>query len=407
MRAISKAPDYKRLGVDNSFGSGAPVVAFGNVPESQKGKITEAVMPDGTRYTVQYAVVNADDVLASNDSNGSTVEAYYSDDASKSRAIAGNGRIAGLKAAFDQGTADDYVDDMANDFSAHGISADVIDEMEKPILVRLMQPKDVTKDIGDKSNVQGGLKLTTVEQANNDKNRVDFTGMQFYEDGTPHVDAVKKFVRSMPDSERGGLIDTNGNPTREAQSRLESAMFAKAYDNDALTRLQAQALDPDAKNIIGALVAAAPEMSKLEGLKDGYDIRDIVSSAVSRAIEAKKQGQKIEEMAVNSDMFKQSETSSAEGEIMKMIAKNIRSRKNIAESFVRLAKRLKQEAESGEGGLFSDFLPKLSPNAIIKSSLASNGGGLFDHAMQKMSDQALDAWRVHGGKALREFFKEL
>lgn len=410
MRAISKAPDYKRLGVDNYFGSGAPVVAYGNIPENQKGKITEAVMPDGTRYTVQYAVIDANDVLASHDSSGSKVDEYFSSDPSKSRAIAGNGRIAGLKSAFEQGTADDYVDDMANDSSMHGISEDVIDEIENPILVRLMQPKDVTKDIGDKSNVQSGLKMTTVEQANNDKNRVDFSGMEFYEDGTPHIDAVKKFVRSMPENERGGLIDTNGNPTREAQSRLESAMFAKAYDNDSLTRLQSQALDPESKNIIGALVAAAPEMAKLEGLNDGYDVRDIVSNAVYRAIDAKRKGQKIDEIASNEDLFKSEKKSSAEAEIMKMISRNIRSRKNISEALTNLAKRLRQESESAEGGLFSDFLPKLSPEDLIKSSMSGGSGGgssLFDSFSGKMSKDSYLAWSVFGGIRLKRFFSSI
>lgn len=142
---ISQDPDYDRLSGSREFGSGAPVVAFGSIPENQLGKKEWATMPDGTKYAVQYAVVEADKVLTSNDVHGLTNKEYYSDDPSKIRAIAGNGRVTGLTSAYQKGNAQKYNDDLYDDTS-HGVDQNVIDRMKNPILVRVMQPKDVTKE---------------------------------------------------------------------------------------------------------------------------------------------------------------------------------------------------------------------------------------------------------------------
>lgn len=223
---ISQDPDYDRLSGSREFGSGAPVVAFGSIPENQLGKKEWATMPDGTKYAVQYAVVEADKVLTSNDVHGLTNKEYYSDDPSKIRAIAGNGRVTGLTSAYQKGNAQKYNDDLYDDTS-HGVDQNVIDRMKNPILVRVMQPKDVTKDIGDKSNVVGNIQMTAVEQARNDANRVDFQNIKTYSDGSPTKETISEFVKRMPESEQAGLIDKEGNPTRQALHRFNAAVFKK------------------------------------------------------------------------------------------------------------------------------------------------------------------------------------
>ena len=50
---ISQDPDYDRLSGSREFGSGAPVVAFGSIPENQLDKKEWATMPDGTKYAAR------------------------------------------------------------------------------------------------------------------------------------------------------------------------------------------------------------------------------------------------------------------------------------------------------------------------------------------------------------------
>nr|DAH90096.1 MAG TPA: ParB ddrB-like ParB superfamily domain [Caudoviricetes sp.] len=406
MQSIARDPDYSRLGVTNDFGTGAPVIAYGSIPKKQLGRVTTATLPDGTKYKVQYAVVEADQVLTSNDIMGNTNKDYYSDDPSKMRAIAGNGRITALAESYRRDKADNYRDEMTID-DQHGIKESVIDRMKNPILVRVMQPSDVTADIGDKSNTVGQLSMTPVEMANNDKNRIDFDKLEFYDNGTPTIDAIKTFVAQMPPSEQGGMIDVDGNPTRNARDRLEAAIFAKAYENDALTRLFTQALDPESQTIILGLQRAAPAMQRLAGLSDGYDIRDMVAKAAERSVNAKRKGNKLQDEAKQISMMESSDDDEAIASIVQLFADNPRSAAKIAEGLTKLANFLYSEGTKESVDLFGE-VQKLPRTEAIKRGLASD-------SKQKMSSKAQAFWNAFGAKfiagvlsgdlAQDEFFK--
>jgi hypothetical protein len=397
MHAIAQNPDYSRLGYSSDFGTGAPVVAYGSIPKSQLGRVATATLPDGTKYRVQYAVVDADKVLTSNDINGNTNKDYYSDDPSKMRAIAGNGRITALTQAYKQGTADDYLNEMAID-ELHGVSEKVIDRMKNPILVRVMQPKDVTPDIGDKSNTTTQLSMTPVEVANNDRNRVDFDRLTFYEDGTPTIDTIKEFVAQMPSSEQGGLIDVDGNPTRNARDRLNAAIFAKAYENNGLTRLMTQALDPESQIVIAGLLKAAPKMQKLEGLPDGYDVRDLVATAAERAVNARRTGNKLQDEARQTSFLNEKDDDDAASAIVQVFADNSRSSSGIANKLSKMADFLYSEGTKESVDLFGE-VQKLNRTDAVREGLARDTA-----KRQKMSQKAKAYWHKHGRGFLTGFF---
>lgn len=397
MHAIAQNPDYSRLGYSSDFGTGAPVVAYGSIPNSQLGRVATATLPDGTKYRVQYAVVEADKVLTSNDINGNTNKDYYSDDPSKIRAIAGNGRITALTQAYKQGTADDYLNEMAID-ELHGVSEKVIDRMKNPILVRVMQPKDVTPDIGDKSNTTTQLSMTPVEVANNDRNRVDFDRLTFYEDGTPTIDTIKEFVAQMPSSEQGGLIDVDGNPTRNARDRLNAAIFAKAYENNGLTRLMTQALDPESQIVIAGLLKAAPKMQKLEGLPDGYDVRDLVATAAERAVNARRTGNKLQDEARQTSFLNDKDDDDAASAIVQVFADNSRSSSGIANKLSKMADFLYSEGTKESVDLFGE-VQKLNRTDAVREGLARDTA-----KRQKMSQKAKAYWHKHGREFLNGFF---
>lgn len=397
VQAIAAAPDFMRMGISHDFSSGAPVIAYGNYKPEQLGRKSIAVTPDGSRYAVQYAVVDASDVQTSNDANGQPNSAYYSDDPEMKRAIAGNGRMAAMRLAYQRGTTDNYRSEMMEMADEHGVSPDVIAKMKQPVLVRVMQPKDVTKDIGDKSNIQSGLQMSATEQAQNDKNRVNFDEVQTYSDGSPTKAAVKAFVMKMPVSERGSLIDADGQPTKQAQIRMQNALFAKAYENDDLIRQSAQAWDPDSKTIVNGLMRAAPKMQQLANLGDGYDVRDIVTKAALRAFNALENGQNLRTEAASADMFESGDEDSASRAVVQMFA-DATSAKGIADKLNAMADNLiTASQQAGTVDLFGavEVPPR---DVLIKRALGQDGKPL------RMSAAKAAFWREHGGTWLRSVF---
>lgn len=404
MQSIASNPDYYRMSVSRSLNDGAPVVSYGSFKDESLGNKSKIVASDGTRYDVQYAVVEADSVLTSNNAMGITNEAYYSDDPSKSRAIAGNGRLAGMQEAYRKGTANEYKAELMDDTVSHGVSAETIAKMKNPVLIRIMQPKDVTADIGDKSNTATNSTMTSVEQANNDTSRIQsIDKVKTYWNGTPHPDAVRDFISQMPQSERASLVDADGEPTKKAMERMQNALIAKAYENDDLSHEIMESWSPESLTITNALRQSAPALASLKGLPDGYDVRDIVSKASVRAFKELKRGKSLDEAQGNVDMFESADNDSASRAILKMFA-NTKNSKDISQKLIKMADTLKayaEEEKSPMGDLFggSEFaFEKPKREDIIKKALAS------DSALHKMSALKYEFWKSAGGNFLQALF---
>ena len=396
INSIAAKPDYMRMGPSHDLANGAPVVAYGSVDDEHLGNPVTVVDSDGNRYKMQYAVVEASDVLTSNDAQGNRNPEYESDDASRMRAVAGNGRMAGITEGYSRGTADEYRQEMIDDASASGIDPETVKGMKNPVLVRVMQASDVTPDIGDRTNKQGGLSMTAVEQAKNDRQRINLKDIETYEDGTPTIKSLKQWIAEQPVAERGQMLGKNGEPTKQAMERFQAAIFSKAYDNDYLTEMYGQALDPQCKTIINGLEKAAPKMVNLGDAPDGYDIRDIIGMATEKVVQAKRTGMSLEDVSGQMDMFNSDEKDDLARAIVKMYAKNMRSGAAIGQKLSELA-----DAMYAEGQRTDDIfgaVEHVPPKEIFKQVLGE------DRKPGKMSAQMSAFWHKRGGAFLDAFF---
>lgn len=326
MNSIAAAPDYIRLRASNDLGNGAPVVAYGTVPEAQLGRPEVVADNTGKHYQMRYAVVDADTVLTSNDVGGAVNPAYQTAPETEMRAIAGNGRIAGLTAAYQRGSAGQYRADLTADASSLGIDPKVVEGMKQPILVRVMEKPDVTADIGDRSNTAGNMALSAVEQAANDVDRIDFGKISFTPDGEVDNDSVLDFAAQMPEAERNTLVDRNNKPTAQGYARFASALFKKAYGDDELVRIAVQSNNEEISTIFKAMRAVAPKMARLAGLGN-LDIRGLVTQAAQMAINAKRSGVALKDYIAQDDMTVDPDVLV----IAEVFAANSRSYRQIAE----------------------------------------------------------------------------
>ena len=369
IQSIAAHPDYDRLSSSRTLADGAPVVAYGSIPKDQLGRIETVTDAKGQKVNVQYAVMEASDVAASHDMHGAPNDKFYSTDPNQTRAIAGNGRIAGLQRAYEQGTAGDYKNGLIDD-ETHGIPVDKIAGMQNPVLVRVMQPKDVTADIGDRSNTAGGLSMTAVEQAKTDMRRIDMANTDTYSDGNPTIDSVRAFVNRLPVSERGTLIDTDGYPTRQAQERMKAAMFAAAYDNDHLNRLASQAANPESARIMQGLQRSAGDVASIA--QSNPKIRELIGNSAERVILASRNGKVTDAENTGSDMFKSSADNDTEDQIVRIFTRS-KSSQEIHQKVSAVARALKVEADKENDTEFSMFAsaPKKSDADVVKATLAS------------------------------------
>lgn len=359
MRSIAAQPDYARVSVGRDFGNGAPVVEQSEIVAPERlGRVDVAVTASGRQIPVQYAVVEAGELMASHDINGSPIEGYETGAQGFSRAIAGNGRVTGLKHAYTQGTANEYRAALQSD-DLHGINPQVIASMQAPVLVRVMPSDQITANIGDESNTVGVSALSPAEQASNDARRINLDALEFAEDGSITPATVRGFINAMPASEQGGLLDQNGQPARQAADRMQSAVFATVYEDDALVSLQAQAADPEARTVIAGMLRAAPKMARLKGAGD-YDIRGLIVEAAMAAVNARREGQSLADYAAQADLNRSPEAQP----ILDMFAEHARSGKRIGDELSNLADAFYAEASKPENDMFG-AVPRRTPNQLL------------------------------------------
>lgn len=293
MEKIASAPNFNLLRESRSLDQGAPIIAY--VPDDMNilwGKrVDVSADPSSEPMTMRYAVVDADDVLTSNAVDGSSNPQFTDPTVAGARAIAGNGRIAGLQGAYRQVKATKYRADLTKDSKEFGISKRQIKKMKNPILVRVMDDADVVEGIGEASNRTGTLKLNPAEQAAQDARNVRLEEVEFTKDGEITQKSMDEFVKRTPDKE--GLIDSNGNALYDnIARRMRPAIFAAAFsDTRIINRFIADS--PEDRKIMNVLQSVATEVVRLKKIKGELDFSPDLLEAVADVFETRREAKKI------------------------------------------------------------------------------------------------------------------
>ena len=374
MNAIANKPNPRLLMASPTMGDGAPVAtdlhgtAQSLIDSGRAVLGDEDVVVTGKReIPVRYAVIEASDLSPSNFANGGRNQGYVTDQG-KIVAI-NNGRTAGVIEAYARGTAGKYREAIITGQRAHGIPAEKIAGMKEPVLVRIMDRADVTRDIGDESNTNRTLGLSATEQARNDAARFDVAGVDYLENGSPTDSALRGFIAAMPASEQQQLAP-DGQPTAQAKDRLMAAMFHAAYEDEELVNLVAQATDPEAKSILTGLSRAAAAMAKLKNAGD-LDIRGIVTVAVQKLVNATRSGLSMKEFLRQADML----DGSAEHEVALVLAANARSSKRIGEILTEAAEFAYTESQKEGVDMFGEQIPRATRDDVIRRITDGNYTG--------------------------------
>lgn len=393
MNAIATAPDYTRLSVSRTTDSGAPIVSFGALPDSQYLGNTETVADGSHKIPMTYAVVEADSVLRSNNFDGTPVPEYGTDP-SRMHAIAGNGRMAGLSEAYNRGTAEQYRQDLMADAQSVGINPEVVAWMQHPVLVRIMPPEAVETGFIERSNSSNVLEKSALETAVQDSPRIrnNVWKYQFDEDGAPTPETARQFTIDIGEpNSLGKLLTADGRPTETATNRLRAAVFYEAYRDRTLTALVADDTDKQGiKRILNAMAAFAPHVINIREASNGaVDLGPILVDVVNRIRNAKIEGTPLESVVGQGDVFGDNP---AVQQLLGFIAENQNSAAAIArvlEPFAAAVEnRLKSSGNGPQGGLFGE--------AENVSTDLADVMGIFRDTQNRLISEANAAMRESG-----------
>lgn len=381
MQQIAQAPDFNRLRNGATLGEGTPVIAY--LPENSSailGKTVTVSDTNGDRTTMRYALIEASDVMTSNSVDGSLNADFTNPEVQGARAIAGNGRIAGLQEAYRNVKATKYKEELTKALKEFGISRRAVKKMREPILVRVMDDADVKEGVGELSNRTGTLKLNPAEQAAQDARNVRLEEVEFTKDNGIAVRSMDEFVRRTPDKE--GLIDAEGKVIYDnVRQRMKSAIFAAAYpDNRLINRFIAD--DPKDKRVMDVLQAAAPEVVKLRRHGGDFDFSGDLMEALADYMQTKQEARKINgekvEGEITESFFEATPVQAWFRDIL--LSKNPERLKDALARFNEVAQQ-----ESGGEGLFG----KVSRDEVFNQ--VKSEFGALDKAIDSITPSAVDA----------------
>lgn len=185
----------------------------------------------------------------------------------------GNGRTMGIWRAYEQGQADDYRQYLIEHAKDFGLKPETISKMDKPVLVRERLTEVNRAQFAKDSNISDLQEMAASEKA--------FVDAQFLTEGVmaifnPSEDGnllarsndgfIRAFLREIGDTATAGLLTEDGRPTKQLIDRIQNAIFAKAYKDERLVKLVSEEPDPDMRNILTALNTAASEFAQMQTL---------------------------------------------------------------------------------------------------------------------------------------------
>ncbi|GLP95274.1 LPD38 domain-containing protein [Paraferrimonas sedimenticola] len=403
-KAAKAAKPFKDAQKDNLSPTVQPVegghaIAIKPVTEAGRDKV---YTPSNQLIDVEYRLIEGDDLVTSNFIDGRINPAYPAErqprDRTRSASLqqmkqisrnpnpnrlvnspesdrgapivdgniveSGNGRAAGLVEAYRQGTAKQYRAYLEQHAEEFGLTPEQIAGMRQPILVRQrmteLDQEGIRKFTKD-SNESASLGLSPMEQASIDAQSLDGETLSLLsvpDNGnilSPDNQAfVRAFVRNLPEAEQGAFTQKDGKANRDLATRIERAVFAKAFGSDKLLELASETVTVDLKNIINSLANVSGKMAQLRELNSevGNELSGIFAEATELVFKSRREGKALDELLSQGDMMNGYVSKEVET-LARAIDRNLRSGKKMTTLFDGLIGSL-IKASSPDGRLFGD-----------------------------------------------------
>lgn len=321
----------------------------------------------------------------------------------------GNGRVMAVQKAYKgltdahKKSAKAYKDYLVSIAPSLGIAPEKVQSMAHPVLVR--QAADDADTSAIINSTEGGAKLGGAEQAKADADRLKLSTLeQFVDNGTGEFmnPSNREFRRAaasdvFSDAEGNSVFNDKGDLSPTGAFRIRNAIFAKAYNDNYLVTQLSEATDNNSKNIMNAMIAAAPEVAKVnEGIKNGtlypdYDISDVITKTAKTIMSLRNEGKPLSFHLQETDLFSQGE-SEAERLVLEFIERNKFKSRTIADMYKGACDRIFAVGSPKQSKLFdSKEAPRISLENIISNAIqeVEHGQSLFDTTEEKPAEKAV------------------
>ena len=275
----------------------------------------------------------------------------------------GNGRAQAVKLAYAKGKAEGYKEYLKQ----QGFN---IDGFDKPVLVRKMRgeySENVMRKLIEDANIAGTSQFSVSEQAIGDAQKISRETISLY-DAESELDTasnrkflLEAFNEIIPETERGRYLDDAGNITQEGIKRVKNATLAYVMPDKRVLSSILETEDEVIRKASQAIMEASPSIVSFENdidtgnIDKRYSILDDIRTAFNLYSAAKKSGSNVRAYIKNLDMF--NDYTPAQQQITNWFVetKNAGELRNRINNYIQNAR---VEGDTKQGNIFSEPLTK-------------------------------------------------
>ena len=278
----------------------------------------------------------------------------------------GNARTIALRRAYDTGKADGYREWLGANAQRFGLNADQVRGMNRPVLVRERLGQIDRAEFARQANESPIAGMSPVEQARADAARMkDLSGLVPNEDGTINLSQsrawIQGFMRDIPPTERGTMMQGDGQLSQIGVQRIRNAVFAKAYGDPEILAALSESTNSNIKNILAGLLRAAPDVARMQdligaGARQPMDFAPDLVRAVRELGSIRERGITLEQYLSQGDML-DGGLPAAVNNLLVGLSENARAPKRIAEMVRRMVDAVDSLGDPRQAGMFDDASP--------------------------------------------------
>ncbi|TDX29090.1 hypothetical protein DFO67_108134 [Modicisalibacter xianhensis] len=276
----------------------------------------------------------------------------------------GNGRTMAIAQAYQTNSdrAQAYRRYVAQQAEAMGMDPAAVAEMAQPVLVRERVTNIDRAEFARRANESTVAGMTSYEQAQADADSLSGEDLQQWspdQSGDPLAASNRAFLRTfvsrLGSNEASRYTTRDGQATPELASRMQRAVFAKAYADSDMVEMATEQGDA-MRNLTGALQAAASDLAiaRETGSQDALAAIDTINDAVRLVRRSRQDGTPIRELVNQTDAFAEP-VPALTADLALTLNTNMRSRAALEQAmrYIGQAVRVRAEGEHN-GALFED-----------------------------------------------------
>lgn len=187
----------------------------------------------------------------------------------------GNGRTIALSRLYDQKheNSEKYQSWLLNNAEKFGVSADAIEVIKEPVLVRIRTSEVDRQSFVHEANVPPQAAMSASEKAQADKKKLTPEIMQWFapgEDGDISVQSNSNFIGRffrdvVGESERNELLTAKGDLNDDGERRVRNAVLAYVYPDHTLVSNLVESGSSVIRNIGTSLLGVSGRLATLKG----------------------------------------------------------------------------------------------------------------------------------------------